>query len=69
MINNFANFIVVTEKRLTFDINHCMNADLTARQKIDDLSRFCNTDNTIMIAINNNLACYQFSVYSLDVDT
>ena len=57
------------ETRLTFDINQCMNADLTAREKIDDLSRFCNTDNTIMIAINNNLACYQFSVYSLDVDT
>ena len=69
MINNFANFIVVTEKRLTFDINHCMNAALTAGQKYDDLSGFCNTDNTIVIAITNNLACYQFSVYSLDLDT
>ena len=57
------------ETRLTFYINHSMNADSTAGQKFDDLSRFCNTDNTIMIAINNNMACYQFSVYSLDVDT
>ena len=68
-MNNFANFIVVTETRLTFDINHCMIADSSAGQNFDDLSRFCNTDNTIMIAINNNLACYQFSVYSLDLDT
>ena len=60
---------MVTETRLTFDINHCMNAALTAGQKYDDLSGFCNTDNTIVIAITSNLACHQLSVYSLDVDT